>query len=99
MKRSPTQKPNYISVLLLQPPLRACRQVMGDDFHASAIIGAQNLQADAADFGMDSDWVETEAVPHNASRSAHPTAVVLNSQHVRTLLLFTADPCLQRCKI
>ena len=70
--------------------MHACRQVIGNDFHASAIIGAQNLKADAGDFGIDAEWVDTEAVPDQATsggKALDPTAVVFNSEHVSLLLL------------
>ncbi len=65
--------------------LAACRQVIGKDFHASAIVGADNLKTDGADFGIEAEWAQREQ-PKGTAHSAHPlepTAVAFNSQHVR----------------
>ena len=57
---------------------------MGKDLHVSAIIGAQNLKADAADFGIDAEWVEQVDKPQHTPTATplDPTAVVVSSQHV-----------------
>lgn len=69
-----------------------CRQVVGDDFHVSAIVGAQNMETDAEDFGIDAAWVQNKDSPdHIGSKAGDPTAVVLNSQHVCSLSL-TCSP-------
>ena len=66
--------------------------MIGSDFHASAIIGAENLKADAADFGIEADWAHAEPKPKGTAHSGtplEPTAIVCNSQHVRHELLLT----------
>lgn len=64
--------------------LSACRQVVGKDLHLSAIIGAQNLKADAEEFGIDADWVGQVDKPQQTHTAAplDPTAIVVTSQHV-----------------
>ena len=68
--------------------LAVCRQVIGTDFHASAIVGGDNLKADGADFGIDTAWAQTqtEHQPKGTAHSGHPlepAAIAFNSQHVR----------------
>lgn len=65
--------------------VNVCRQVVGEDFHATVIIGAENLKTEAEDFGIDAEWAQTEGKPHGnaaAGTPLDPTAVVINSQHV-----------------
>lgn len=67
----------------------ACRQVIGKDFHASTIVGADNLKADGADFGIEAEWAQTEHQPKGTAHCGHPlepTAVAFNSQHVRDII-------------
>lgn len=67
----------------------ACRQVIGKDFHASAIVGGDNLNSDGADFGIETGWAQTEHQPKGTAHSGHllePTAVAFNSQHVRDII-------------
>ena len=62
--------------------------MIGKDFHASAIVGAGNLKADGADFGIEAAWAQTEHQPKGTAYSGHPlepTAVAFNSQHVRNI--------------
>lgn len=59
---------------------------MGTDLHASAIIGAQNFDAHAADFGIDADWVGQQQKPQSAQE---PTAIIIDSQHVSQALVHT----------
>jgi len=69
--------------------LAACRQVIGKDFHASAIVGVDNLKADGADYGIEAEWAQTEHQPKGTAHSGHPlepTAVAFNSQHVRDII-------------
>ena len=59
--------------------------MVGDDFHVSAIVGAENMKRDAEDFGIDAAWLQNKDSLQNSGSSGQagdPTAVVLNSQHV-----------------
>ncbi len=63
--------------------------MIGKDFHASAIVGVDNLKADGADFGIEAAWAQTEHQPKGTAHSGHPlepTAVAFNSQHVRDII-------------
>ena len=70
--------------------LSACRQIVGQDCHAVAIIGAENLKTEAEDFGIeDTEWAQTEEKSKGSKLSGatlDPTAVVINSEHVRHAL-------------
>ncbi len=62
--------------------------MIGKDFHASAIVGADNLKADGADFGIEAEWAQTEHRPKGTAHSGHPlepTVIAFNSQHVRNI--------------
>lgn len=58
--------------------------------HASAIIGAQNLDESAADFGIDAGWIKQQDTPQSA-KALDPTAVVINSEHVSFGIHYTSD--------
>ena len=58
--------------------------MVGDDFHVSAIVGAQNMETDAEDFGIDAAWLQNAG---SSGRGGDPTAVVVNSQHVNSWFL------------
>lgn len=73
-----------------QLPLHACRQVVGDDFHVSAIVGAQNMETYSEDFGIDAGWVQSQDGSH--SKRGDATAVVFNSPHVSSPV-----SCLHTC--
>lgn len=82
----------YVSDGVLQVP-DELRQVIGKDFHASAIVGGDNLKADGADFGIDAAWAQTqtqtEHQPKGTAHSGHPlepAAIAFNSQHVQAQL-------------
>ncbi|KAA6418785.1 MAG: hypothetical protein FRX49_11273 [Trebouxia sp. A1-2] len=78
----------YVSDGVLQVP-DELRQVIGKDFHASAIVGGDNLNSDGADFGIETGWAQTEHQPKGTAHSGHllePTAVAFNSQHVQAQL-------------
>lgn len=63
--------------------------MVGNDFHASAIVGAGGLKTHAEEFGIDADWVLSEAAPQKSSsagKAVDPTAIVFNSQHVCSLV-------------
>ncbi|DBB18517.1 TPA: hypothetical protein ACH3X3_000157 [Trebouxia sp. C0006] len=78
----------YVSDGVLQVP-DELRQVIGKDFHASAIVGVDNLKADGADYGIEAEWAQTEHQPKGTAHSGHPlepTAVAFNSQHVQAQL-------------
>lgn len=70
-----------------------CRQVVGRDLHATAIIGAQNLNTNAADFGIDADWVGQDKPKDSHSAEAlDPAAIVINSEHVSFEKLHVFQP-------
>ncbi|KAL3146757.1 hypothetical protein ABBQ38_014741 [Trebouxia sp. C0009 RCD-2024] len=73
----------YISDGVLQVP-DELRQVVGDDFHVSAIVGAQNMETYSEDFGIDAGWVQSQDGSH--SKRGDATAVVFNSPHVTAQL-------------
>ena len=76
---------------------------MGRDLHASAIIGAQNLDESAADFGIDAGWIKQQDTPQGSqsAKALDPTAVVINSEHVSFGIHYTSDfgiPSVDCCK-
>ena len=87
---TPIQSDSPMPASNLKSFSHACRQVVGDDFHVSGISGAQNMETDAEDFGIDASWVQSgDSLRRfgSSGKAGDPTAVVLNSQHVhfRTL--------------
>jgi hypothetical protein len=40
---------------------------VGERLHAAVIIGSNNIRSEAADFGLDGDWVDTEVQPGSSA--------------------------------
>lgn len=38
-------------------------QVVGNDLHVTAIVGAKELKSQGSDLGIDADWVDTTPRP------------------------------------
>ena len=62
----------------------AAREVVGQDLHVTALIGAQQLQVDGAEYGIEAGWVEGTPLPAaslSIGAPALPSCAALRSKH------------------
>ncbi|CAL8464610.1 g4145 [Coccomyxa elongata] len=67
----------------------AAKEVVGNDLHLTAIVGAKQLKTDGAEYNIEAEWVDHTPKPpksRNIGKPLEPTVVKVASEHINAQL-------------
>ncbi|EIE19123.1 hypothetical protein COCSUDRAFT_59606 [Coccomyxa subellipsoidea C-169] len=79
----------YVSGGIIHGLPCAAKEVVGNDLHLTAIVGAKQLKADGPDYDIEAGWVDNTPKPprsRNIGKPLEPTVIKVASQHINAQL-------------